>query len=220
MEEKMNGLKAKKMMGLALLLAGIFVTGNVAAFAQGGPPPSAPGEEVKGVAVAQLKLMGKNIVSIANAMPADRYTWNPGITLTPPPVGKENDDNYGRPFANLLLHIANLNFGRPIVLGMAPAPGYNAQGYETSTTDKAKIVEQLTLAFAYAQDAADKLTAADLTKTYTVGKNQTTGNAIVAQWMENINDYFGQVKAYARVNSVIGTDPGGFGPRKLQTSEK
>jgi hypothetical protein len=219
MEGKMNG-RNKTMMGVVFLLAAIFVTGNVAAFAQGGPPPSAPGEEVKAVAVAQLKLMGKNIVSIAQAMPADKYTWNPGITLTPPPSAKENDDNYGRPFANLLLHIANLNFGRPPLMGAAPASGYDPKGYETSTTDKAKIVEQLTLAFAYAQNAAEKLTAADLTKSYTVGKNDTTGNAIVAQWMENINDYFGQVKAYARVNSVIGTDPGGFGPRKVQTSEK
>jgi hypothetical protein len=195
-----------------------------AAFAQGGPAGGAPaavapGEEVKAVAMAQLKLMGKNIVAIADAMPADKYTWNPGIALDPPPSKAENDDNYGRPFANLLLHIANLNFSRPPLLGAAAAPGYDPKGYETSTTDKVKIVGQLSQAFDYAQNAVQKLTADDLTRRYKAGNQETTGNAIVAQWMENINDYFGQTKAYARVNSVIGTDPGGFGARKLQSAK-
>lgn len=194
------------------------------AFAQNGPggaapAPVAPGEEVKAVAMAQLKLMGKNIVSIANAMPADKYTWNPGITLNPSPSKAENDDNYGRPFANLLLHIANLNFSRPPLMGATPAPGFDPKGYDASTTDKAKIVEQLMQAFDYAQNAVQQLTADDLAKRYKVGNRETTGNAIVAQWMENINDYFGQTKAYARVNSVIGTDPGGFGPRKAQSAK-
>jgi hypothetical protein len=195
-----------------------------ALFAQGGPTgaapaPVAPGEEVKAVAMAQLKLMGKNIVSIANAMPADKYTWNPGLTLTPPPSKSENGDSYGRPFANLLLHIANLNFSRPPLMGAAAASGFDPKDYETSTTDKTKIVGQLTQAFDYAQNAVQKLTADDLTKHYKVGNQETTGNAIVAQWMENINDYFGQTKAYARVNSVIGTDPGGFGTRNLQSAK-
>src|ERR1700674_5401262 len=193
MRKKEEENMKRRIAGTVFLVAALLWMAQAAAFAQGAAPASvAPGEEVKAVAVAQLKLMGKNIVLIANAMPADKYTWNPGITRAPPPSAKENDDNYGRPFANLLLHIANLNFGRPPLMGVAPAAGYDAKGYETSTTDKAKIVEQLTLAFAYAQNAAEKLTAADLSKSYTVGKNDTTGNAIVAQWMENINDYFGQ----------------------------
>ena len=220
-KNRMRTLTRRSMGPVLVFAATLCLASGV--LAQGGAPaaaPVAPGEEVKAVAMAQLKLMGKNILLIAQSMPADKYTWNPGITLTPPPSAKENDDNYGRPFANLLLHICNLNFSRPAQMGMTPAPGFNAQGYETSTTDKAKIVEQLQQAFAYAQDAAGKLTAADLTKRYKVGNNETTGNAIVAQWMENINDYFGQVKAYARVNSVIGTDPGGFRARGTQTSER
>lgn len=206
------------LLGTAFLLAVMFVGASAPAFAQGGPPAAAPGEEVKGVAVAQLKLMGKNIVAIAQAMPADKYTWNPGSTYSPRPADYTKDD-YGRAFCNLLLHIANLNFSRPGVLGAAPPQGFDPKGYETSTTDKTVIVGQLSMAFAYAAAAMDKVTAADLNKMYKVGDHETSGNAIVAQWMENINDYFGQTKAYARMLQVIGTDPGGFGAYKLQSQK-
>ena len=200
---------------LAILM---FACAAPPALAQGGPPAAAPGEEVKGVAMAQLKLMGKNIVAIAQEVPADKYTWNPGSTYSPRPADYTKDD-YGRGFCNLLLHIANLNFSRPGLMNVAAALGFNPKDYETSTTDRTVIVGQLTMAFAYAEASVGKLTAADLAKMYKVGDHETSGNAIVAQWMENINDYFGQTKAYARMLQVIGTDPGGFGPYKLQSQK-
>ena len=211
-------MKRIGLLGSALVLASVLGAAAAPAFAQGGPPPVAPGEEVKAVAVAQLKLMGKNIVAIAQAMPADKYTWSPGLTYSPRPADYTKDD-YGRGFANLLLHICNLNMSRPALMGAAPAPDFNAKDYETSTTDKTVIVGQLSKAFDYASSAMDKITAADLAKTYKVGNSMTTGNAIVAQWMENINDYFGQTKAYARMLQVVGTDPGGFHAYTLQSQK-
>src|ERR1700674_843787 len=151
-------------LGPGFLLA-IFLMAGGSALAQGpGMPTGAlvPGEEMKAIALAELQLMEKNIVEMTKDMPADKLGWNPGMSWVPRPADYVSHD-YGRTFANLCLHLSNLNFTRPVQWGAAPAPGFNPKdkNYEDSTTDRAKLMEQLTLAFDYAQDAVQKLTAQD-----------------------------------------------------------
>ena len=83
--------------------------------------------------------------------------------------------------------------------------------------DRAKLIEQLTAAFSYAQAEVEKFTLADLNKRYKVGNQETTGNAILATYVAGINDYFGQAKVYAHTQTVVGTDPMGFHPYDPKT---
>ena len=202
-----------------LHLAAIFLMTCAIARAQGGGAapgtpagPVAPGEEMKALAIAQLKLMSGNIVQLAKLMPADRLGWNPGMTsYTPPPADYASHD-YGRTFANLCLHLSNLSFSAPPRWGAKPSPAFDTtiKNYEDFTTDRAKLVEQLTAAFAYAQGEVEKLTVADLNSRHKVGNRETTTSDILAIYIAGINDYFGQAKAYVHMQGVPGTDPAGF----------
>ncbi len=201
------------------LLAALLMLAATSAFAQeGGAPPGTPtaavppGEEMKALALAQLKLMSGNIVQLAKLMPADKLGWNPGMTsYTPPPADYASHD-YGRTFANLCLHLSNLSFSAPPRWGAAPSPAFNSaqKNYEDSTTDRAKLVEQLTQAFSYAQTEIGKLSAADMNRRVKIGNRETTVSDAIAIYIAQINDYFGQAKAYVHMQGVPGTDPAGF----------
>ena len=212
-----------------LLLAAVLLMAGTGARAQegaaGGVPPGsptgpvAPGEEMKALALAQLKLMSGNIVQLAKLMPENKLGWDPGMTsFTPPPADYASHD-YGRTFANLCLHLSTLSFSAPPRWGATPSPAFDPKmkNYEDSTTDRAKLMEQLTLAFAYVQKEVEKLSVADLNKRYKVGPRETTVNDILATYIAGINDYFGQAKAYAHFQGVVGTDPAGFRPYDMQT---
>src|SRR4029079_10288427 len=99
----------KQMKRHVLLLAVILLMSGTGAFAQegaGAPPgtptaPVPPGEEMKALTIAQLKLRNSNILQLVQLMPADKLGWNPGMTsYTPPPADYASHD-YGRTFANL-----------------------------------------------------------------------------------------------------------------------
>jgi hypothetical protein len=199
---------------MVMLLAGSSTFAQEGGGAAPGTPtgPVPPGEEMKALALAQLKLMSGNIVQLAKLMPADKLGWNPGMTsYTPPPADYASHD-YGRTFANLCLHLSNLSFSAPLRWGATPSPAFNPaqKNYEDSTTDRAKLVEQLTLAFTYAQTEIAKLTAADMNRRVKVGNRETTVSDVIATYIAGINDYFGQAKAYVHMQGVPGTDPAGF----------
>ena len=181
--------------------------------AQGvGMPTGQPaqGEEMKALALSQLSLTERNIIQIAQSAPADKLGWNPGADWSPRPPDWASHD-YGRTLANLCLHLSTLNFSAPPRWGAAKSPDFaGGQNYEDSTTDRDKLVEQLKLSFDYGQKEVGKLTAADLAKTYKVGNQMLSGNMIIAQWVAEINHYFGQAQAYAHMHNVSGTDPAGY----------
>jgi hypothetical protein len=193
------------------------------ALAQGPGMPTgqlAQGEEMKALALAQLGLMERNIIQIAQS--DDKPGWNPGADWSPQPPDWASHD-YGRTLANLCLHLSNLNFSAPPRWGAAKSSDFvGGQNYEDSTTDRDKLVEQLKLSFDYGQKEVGKMTAADLAKAYKVGNQMMSGNLIIAEWMGEINHYFGQAQAYAHMHGVSGTDPAGYqkGPMPKAQSQR
>jgi hypothetical protein len=167
--------------------------------------------DIKAASLSKLQLLGSRVLMFAREMPAEKYTWSPGVMLVPPAPNPQADP-YGRLVADLFLHIANLNFTRPVQLGAAPPEGFDPKdkNYETSTTDKAKVMEQLTKSFAYAQDALQKISPADLQKQIKVGGPNNTsttssGTVVLLGWLNDLSEYEGQTIAYGRLNGVIGT---------------
>lgn len=201
----------------ALLAAGSSATsarpqaGAASAAQTGASVP--PGEEIKAMALDELKTLSARELQFASEMPADKYTWTPGHVLNPPPPDP-NAEPYGRTVSDLFLHISNLNITHAGQLGAPPVEGFDAKGFETSTTDKAKIIDWLTKSFSYAINWVQNMSASDLAKTYKVGNRQMTGNAALFAWVVDINDYCGQTIAYGRSNGIIGTGPAGFRMRK------
>jgi hypothetical protein len=92
---------------------------------------SAFGQEAKGVHADLLKNLDdteKKIVSLAEAVPADKYTWRPAEGV--------------RSISEVFMHIAGANYMIPTALGARRLPGLS-RDMEKKVTDKAKVVEQL-----------------------------------------------------------------------------
>jgi uncharacterized damage-inducible protein DinB len=179
-------------MGL-LFLAG-FVATALASHGARQPAPTAdktaPSYDMKAQAAMDLEMLQKKIVGLAEAIPADKYSWRPEPGV--------------RSISELFLHIAAANYGFPtMIAGVAPAAGFIGKGFEKSTTDKAKIVEQLNKSFAYAIAAVENMSNADFAKPETkLGPDANDGDVIYLM-VTHTHEHLGQSIAYARLNGVM-----------------
>lgn len=167
---------------LALLLA----AGIAPAFAQTSQSSASYGFRQR--AVIELKGVQQEIVSLAQAMPAEKYTWRPAEGV--------------RSVAEVYLHMAGANFGLTAIAGAPPSPGFKFQGYEKSTTDKAQIIEQLNRSFDYAEKSISNMSDADLLKPLKFQEFTSVGD-IVFHIIAHAHEHLGQSIAYARMNGVV-----------------
>jgi len=162
---------------------------SVGAFAQA--PPSADKTACYAFrqrAVVELKEVQQEIISLAEAMPAEKYTWRPAEGV--------------RSVSEVYLHMAAANFGLTALAGAPPSPGFAFQGYEKSTTDKAQIIDRLTRSFEYAENGIGNLSDADLLKPLKFQQFTSVGD-IVLHIVAHAHEHLGQSIAYARMNGVV-----------------
>jgi uncharacterized damage-inducible protein DinB len=139
-------------------------------------------------AVVELQQVQQEIVSLAEAMPQDKYTWRPGEGV--------------RSVSEVYLHMAAANFGLTARAGVPPSASFKFQGYEKSTTDKTRIVEQLNKSFEYAENGIRNLSDADLLKPVKFQQYTSVGD-IVLHIVAHAHEHLGQSIAYARMNGVV-----------------
>jgi uncharacterized damage-inducible protein DinB len=148
------------------------------------------GFDFKVASLADIKDSESKFVGLAKAIPADKYTWRPGEGV--------------RSISEVFLHIASANYGLPTMLGVAAAEGVDRKTLEKSTTDKDKVVDQLSKSFAYLESSIDKVSLADLQKqTKLFGGKEGYGGDILFLIITDLHEHLGQMIAYARINNVI-----------------
>ena len=87
-------------------------------------------------------------------------------------------------------------------MGAAPPAGYDRRTFEKSTTDKAKIIEQLNQSFSYAEAAIQSMSNSDFAKPEKkLGPDANDGDVIYLMIVHN-HEHLGQTIAYARLNGV------------------
>ena len=170
------------------LLAGLlFLSGSVMILAAA--PADAPTEGYRAEFISTIDGLGKKFVSLAEAMPQDHYTWRPEEGV--------------RSVSEVYLHMAQANYGIPNMLGVKPPASFNPKGFEKSTTDKAKIVQELKDSFAHLRAAGLSLSDADENKKIKAfGGAEMTQRAFLAFIEEHMGEHLGQSIAYARVAHV------------------
>src|SRR5208282_2746084 len=139
-------------------------------------------------AVVELKGVQQEIVNLAEAMPAEKYTWRPAEGV--------------RSVSEVYLHMAGANFGLTAIAGAPPSPGFKFQGFEKSTTDKAKVIELLNQSFEYAETSISNMSDADLLKPLKFQEFNSVGD-IVFHIVAHAHEHLGQSIAYARINGVV-----------------
>jgi uncharacterized damage-inducible protein DinB len=150
---------------------------------------TAPSYDMKAQALLDLQGMQKKYTELAQAIPDDKYTWRP--------------EAGARSVSELFLHVSGANYSIPTMMsGTAPAADYHKEGFEKSTTDKAKVIEQLNKSFEYAMAAVQKMSNADFAKAEKkLGPDANDGDVIYILVTHN-HEHLGQSIAYARVNGI------------------
>jgi len=181
---------------LAFALA--FSGSEARVFAQTGSPmnhsavavdKTPPSYDMKPQSLEDLGEMQKKFVALAEAIPTEKYTWRPSDQV--------------RSVSEVFLHVADLGFELGPVLGAPPEPGFHKDTYEKSTTDKAKIIEQLTRSFNSVQAAIEKMSNADFAKPEKQFGPDANAGDIVYLIVVDDHEHLGQSVAYARVNGIV-----------------
>jgi uncharacterized damage-inducible protein DinB len=161
----------------------------VAQATQASQAPAAPASGVRAEILSELKTQEDKFVGLAQAIPADRYTWRPAEGV--------------RSISEVFLHVAAANYNLPHIFGVDPPPGFKVQGYETSTTDKAQIIQDLKGAFAHMREAVAAMpdSAVDKQIDWFGGKNTYRG--VLLFILRHNAEHLGQEIAYARINGVV-----------------
>ena len=181
-------MRKMRLMIVAAALTGVVST--AAAQAAAAPASAAaPTSGYRAEFLNEMKYFEGRFTQLAEAIPAEKYTWRPGTGV--------------RSVAEVLLHVAGANQGLPRMAGVQPPAGFAMQGYEQSTTDKAKVIAELKKSFAHIQAAASQMKDADADKPMKVFGMDMTGRSFSFFMARHLGEHLGQLIAYARVNGVV-----------------
>jgi hypothetical protein len=128
-------------------------------------------------------------VDLAKVLPADKLTWRPSPD--------------SRSFAEVFLHVSAERYQILGLMGVAAPAGFNGNTFEKSTTDKARIVEELNKSWDFAQKAINDMTNADFAKLVPKLGPQANEGDVVYILVTDAHEHLGQVIAYARVNGIV-----------------
>ena len=152
------------------------------------PAVAATGSGVKASALHSLEDAQKKLIALAEAMPADKYTWHPEGVRT---VGE------------VFNHVAGANYFIPTLWGAKMPAGVDPRGFDKEAGDKAKTVETLKKSFDFAIAAINALPEADLGKSVKIFDHDGTNLDVLLIVVSHAHEHLGQSIAYARSNGVV-----------------
>ena len=138
--------------------------------------------------LAEVTIQEDKFTRLAEAIPADKYTWRPAADV--------------RSFAEVFLHVSAANYNLYKLVGTPPPAGFNVNGFEKSTTDKAKVMATLKDSFAHAKAAIKAMPDADLDKSLDWFGGKNTERGILLFVVRHAAEHLGQSIAYARMAGV------------------
>jgi len=146
----------------------------------------APG--LKADVLRSLEDAQKKLIALAEAVPADKYTWHP-----------EGARTVGEVFA----HVAGGNYFFPTLWGAKGAAGVDPRSFDKDAGDKAKTVDTLKKSFDHVRQAIESLPDADWSKPAKVFDHDGTYREIILIVVTHAHEHLGQSIAYARSNGVV-----------------
>ena len=155
----------------------------------------------KGEYLWELEVPEKQISALADAIPADKYSWRPS--------------DRARSVSEVLVHVAAGNFFLLDVVGVPlPADLYGPiegdayqrmiaivrknDGFEKTLTSKADVVPLLTRSLAAVRASFSDTSDEELTKPGQVFGEPSTARRVYLRMLVHMNEHMGQLTAYAR----------------------
>jgi len=149
---------------------------------------------------SDLSLIEAEMMSAVKAMPADKFSFAPSASIFVP--AQTTQFATVRTFAQQATHVASANYYfYGIVSGLKPDVDVSAI---EKLTKKEDVVAALTGSFAYAHKAIATITAANA---FEVVKSPEPANPTRTTLSEfaiaHMNDHYGQMVEYLRMNGII-----------------
>lgn len=173
------------------LVASLGATGTFAQAAASAVPEdkTAPSYDMKAQALLDLDNVNKKFISLAEALPQDKFNWRPAPDA--------------RSFAEVFLHVAGERYTILELGGATPPVGFDRKTFEKSTTDKAKIIEELKKSWDFTQATIGAMTNADFAKLLPKLGPQANAGDVVYILVADAHEHMGQSVAYARENGIV-----------------
>ncbi len=166
------------------LLLGVLVLGVTTAFAQTKDQLEGVWEGYDG----EWLHVSRQLVSLAEAIPADKYAWRPAAGV--------------RSVSEVLMHIAIANFYLLSVTG-PKMPADLTDGMEKTVTAKADVISWLKRSLDAVKTARAQLKPGDLQRRVKIDGKETTVDAMYLRIIIHDNEHMGQLVAYARMNGIV-----------------
>ena len=155
-------------------------------------PPAVQAQQadpIRDELLSQFQMSMRKFIALANAMPAEKFTWSPGEGVME--VG------------HVFMHVARYNYGYPSGnMGAALPAGVELETME-SVRDKDAVVRALQASHAWVTGVVAGMDEASLgTQTRLYGREMERWGVLV-QLVAHMNEHLGQSIAYARMNGVV-----------------
>lgn len=160
-----------------------------AAPAKSAAATAAPTTGVRAEFLNELKIQEDKFLQLAQAIPASKYGWRPGEGV--------------RSISEVYMHVAAANYNLPHVFGVAPPVGFKVEGFDKSTSDKAKVIDALKDSYDHMREAVLKMPDADVEKQVDWFGAKNTYRGVMLFIVRHGAEHLGQSIAYARMNGVV-----------------
>ena len=153
-------------------------------------PAAAPAVTgVRGEFLAELSYYEGRFTRLAEAMPAEKYSWRPMEGV--------------RSVGDVYAHIAAANYRFANLLGTSIPAGVDPKAIEGMAGDKAKVVQALKDSFAHMREAVLAIKDADLENAVKTPRGPTTIRGAFILLSGHLGEHLGQSIAYARQNGIV-----------------
>ena len=136
----------------------------------------------------QLADVEKKVNSLAQAVPAEKYSWRPGPGV--------------RSISEVFTHIAGANYMFPGMAGVKIPEGID-RNMEKTVTEKSKVQAAVKQSFEHARKAVEGLSDTDMAKEIKFFGRPMTVEALIFTMANHMHEHLGQSIAYARVNGIV-----------------
>ena len=147
-----------------------------------------PASGFRGEYIAEVDAVGQKLLDLANAMPADKYSWRPSAGV--------------RSVSEVYVHLSGGNYMLPSWMGVKLPEGIN-RDMEKTITEKSKVVDLLKKSIENVKTMAAGMNDADLDKKVKAfGGREMTERQLMLRILNHMHEHLGQSIAYARSTGV------------------
>ena len=133
--------------------------------------------------------VSRELIDLANAIPADKYTWRPGPGV--------------RSVGEVYMHIAIANFYLLSATGPSVPADLRGDDIESSVRSKPEVISYLKRSLDAVRTARAQLKPADLPRKVEIEGRTATVDGMYLRIIVHDNEHLGQLIAYARVNGIV-----------------